>query len=183
VYPRRSTDWCSLFDGYFIALGSKLGVASWSHRPSRQALGPSRPRYGSEASRRKRVDNFQKETIPSHGTTGKAGGLREVERLKAARPFGRSSYAQSVSATLDQRSSPAPLGPRVHRPAHIRTAPGLLEPTGAAICRSVFASPRAIVAPFRTIPGIVKLWEPPRQSRGVSRSSRTTARGISSNNW
>src|SRR5579862_3963535 len=40
-----------------------------------------------------------------HGATGKAGGLTEVERLKAARPFGPSSRAESVSAALDLRSS------------------------------------------------------------------------------
>jgi hypothetical protein len=37
---------------------------------------------------------------------------------------------KSVPATLDRRSSPATLVPRVHRHAQIRTVPALLGPTG-----------------------------------------------------
>jgi hypothetical protein len=40
-------------------------------------------------------------------TTGKAGGLMEVERLKAAWPFGRWLWVQAVPDDSDVRASPA----------------------------------------------------------------------------
>jgi hypothetical protein len=110
-------------------------------------------------------------------TSGEARGLKEVERLKAARPFGRSLCAQSVSGVAGLGPSPALLALASLAPKGLfidmRTTPGLLAQTGATICRSTFASPETISGSFRINLGIVKLWESPRQSLGGSRSTKS----------
>jgi hypothetical protein len=45
--------------------------------------------------------------LAKSATTGKAGGLTEVERLKAAWPFGRWLCVQAVPDDSDVRASPA----------------------------------------------------------------------------
>jgi len=58
-------------------------------------------------------------------------------------------------------------------PSQMRIMPALLEPTKTTILRRVFTSLRTTVARFQNNPGTVKLWESPRQSRGVSHWTNT----------
>ena len=106
--------------------------------------------------------------LTESATSGKAGGLSEVERLKAAwsvRTLVEHSFALGPSSL---RWRPQPHN---WRPQWTGFSPGNAPLPGASRRSPLLIPAGAPISRPGCIPGTVKLWEPPRQSRGVSRSS------------